>query len=133
VKYVKHFDRVTDNPIEDQIVTIYPAAYPYMFKSRNQCITTGRVDQRFTAMPKLLHECQRACRIVPGNPVTDCLKVGFGRAGDNNDYRALAADLRYLASSRSNTFANGFTRPASASAIPRAIAASSAVSRASRS
>src|ERR1700724_3013540 len=37
--------------------------------------------------------------------------------------------LRYFASRRSNTSDNGFTRPASASAIPRTIAVSSAVNR----
>src|SRR5262249_14774343 len=104
-----------------------------MLISRNPRITVGSVDQRLATSSKFLHECQCSCGIISGNPVADFLEIGFCGGGDNDDHRPLAASLRYLDSSRSNALDSGFTRPASASAIPRAMAVSSAANLDSRS
>src|ERR1043166_7334823 len=110
MKHVKHLDRITDNPIEDQIVTIYPAAYTQMFISRDACMPPGGVGQRFTSPPKFLHERQGTRGIVPGNPITDRFKISLSRTRDNNDHQDLAANFRSSASRRSHPFDNGFTR-----------------------
>src|SRR5438270_13415856 len=76
-------------------------------------------------------EGHRPLGMVAGDPVADGLEValGFGRGLDDH----LVIIARYLRSSRPNTSSAGLVRPASASASPRTIEASSAASRASRS
>jgi hypothetical protein len=71
MEHVKHFDPVADDPIEDQIVTVYPPAYPQMFISRNQYVASWGVDQRLATPPNFPQERQRPCRILSGDPVTD--------------------------------------------------------------
>jgi len=71
--------------------------------------------------------CRRPAQTVPNPP-----QVHFGLIRDDQGQCPLAsAWTRYLASRRSNTSLASFTRPASASAIPRLMAASSAAKRSS--
>jgi len=71
MKNVKDFDPVTNNPIEDQIVTIDAAPYPQVFIPRNSRMASRCVHQRLAPAPELLHERHCACWVVFGNPVAD--------------------------------------------------------------
>src|SRR5215470_19048383 len=138
MQHMQDLNRFTAEAIEDQIVAIGSAADAKRLIPRHRRVAFGCVGQRFASAPKLGDEGEGARWTVLCDPVGDALEITFCRRGDDDDHRACDRSLafsmaRYLASSRSNTVASGFTRPASTSARPRAMAASSAASRNSRS
>src|SRR5574343_238249 len=75
-----------------------------------------------TCARQLEHETCRTHRVVAGNIVAYPFKVRFGGGREFDDHSAGRPRAWYWASRRAKTSAAGRTRPASASARPRAIA-----------
>jgi hypothetical protein len=127
VQDVQHLDRVADDPIENQVIAVHTTTDAGMFVTRHEGIAARYFDKRISGTAKFSHERKRTIRILPINPITGRLQLRLGGAGENELHRRFEfADARYLVSNLSKTSSAGFTRPASASAMPRAMAASNA-------
>src|SRR3954453_16920733 len=81
-----------------------------------------------------MHNVLRGRHAVAGDIFSNSFQIGFRFSRENDNHgRLVPAFARSIDSTRSKALATGVTRPASASARPRAIEASSAASRVSRS
>src|SRR6476659_8183431 len=119
------------DPIENQILSADPMADSELLISRNQCETLRVVGQAFTGRAQLADEFGRFASIVLCNVPCNRREIAFGLRRDlDAHYRGTD---RRPASNSSNTCAAGRVRPCSASVMPRAIEASRAARRASRS
>src|SRR5947199_8840426 len=133
MQYMQHFYSATRDPIEDEIISIRAPPNTDLLIPRDKRISPRICGETLASLAQLRYESQGARGIIGSDPVTDLLEVCLCSLGNDDDHYALAfAAARYFAFKRRNTCPSGFTRPASASAIPRAMAASSAASRFSR-
>src|SRR5882672_8763248 len=98
---------------------------------RHKRIAARRIRQRLAFFPQL-HEIECDFDTLLGYVGCNLFEIRFGLGGNDNDHFRLALALSFD-SRRSNTWDVDLTRPASASATPRAIEASRAASRVSRS
>eukprot|EP00456_Euglypha_rotunda_P043619 TRINITY_DN34194_c0_g1_i9.p1 TRINITY_DN34194_c0_g1~~TRINITY_DN34194_c0_g1_i9.p1 ORF type:complete len:174 (+),score=7.52 TRINITY_DN34194_c0_g1_i9:168-689(+) len=93
----------------------------------------GIVGQAKAFVLDFQNEADRTGRIVERDMVRNRFQIALGFGGQLDLHSALSDRARYLLSSRSKTEAASLVRPASTSATPRMIDASSAASRVSRS
>src|SRR6516165_8567073 len=129
-----HFDQFSINAIENQIVAVNYATDVGVLVARDQRKPPWRERKRLAFPPKFANKSNGSRWIVLGDGIANPLQVSLSVRCNDYDHEPLASAMaRYLASSRSKTSAAGLTRPASASAMPRAIAASRPASCASRS
>src|ERR1700682_3591321 len=128
------FDGVGAYAVENQVIAERTSADTEMFVARHQRIATRRIRQRLAFSPQLLHEIECDFDTLLGYVGCNLFEIGFGLGGNDNDHsRAALALALSFDSRRSNTCDVDSTRPAAASATPRAIEASRAASRVSRS
>src|SRR5215216_4070764 len=131
---MKYLDHLPNDTKENQIIPMYATAHTGVLIARDRLVRLGGISQRIACNTKFSNEvsARAGLSFAIQSPITSRSSAGW--IGNDDIHRRLVlANEAYLASSLSNTFAVGLTWPDSAAAMPRAIAASSAARRVSRS